>query len=320
MIDIQAFQNIFKNRDRAGFRATKPYAEEESFLSGFDPSMMFGGDEDRYAVQGGNTSATAPPIERRMMKGAGSADSMPGSEEVPVSGLPPGMTEGDLAERDYRNAVNEPVKKQDLWKDILLKGATVASNMFNPQNQLEVKGWGRAKHDKNVQRAGQRMTQIRGLEDANTARDLQKARVRDYANDERFRRDELQRKELRDIARGEYEEDLLTFKREDADRINVWRNRKLDAEIKGDGIKVKQAQEKIDELRRHNKVTEKQAVTNETGRNARDAADRKEALRKWAVTNKISRARFQADLAAQVASKKITQEQADAALADFPAQ
>lgn len=47
---------------------------------------------------------------------------------------------------------------------------------------------------------------------------------------------------------------------------------------------------------------------------------RKESLRKWAIENGVTRAKFQADLAEKVTSGHMTQEQADAALADFPTQ
>ncbi len=46
--------------------------------------------------------------------------------------------------------------------------------------------------------------------------------------------------------------------------------------------------------------------------------NRKERLRKWAVENKVTRAKFDADLKAKVAAGTLSQAQADAMLADFP--
>jgi len=48
--------------------------------------------------------------------------------------------------------------------------------------------------------------------------------------------------------------------------------------------------------------------------------NRKEALRKWAIDNQVTRARFKADLDSKVAKGEITPEAAAAALADFPTQ
>ncbi|HEY8560521.1 MAG TPA: hypothetical protein VIL74_09100 [Pyrinomonadaceae bacterium] len=45
---------------------------------------------------------------------------------------------------------------------------------------------------------------------------------------------------------------------------------------------------------------------------------RRDRLRQWAIQNKVSRAKFKADLDAKVAAAEMSQAQADAALADFP--
>lgn len=49
-----------------------------------------------------------------------------------------------------------------------------------------------------------------------------------------------------------------------------------------------------------------------------NAEDRKLKVRQWALANKVTRAKFKADLADKVSTGKLTQAQADAAIADFP--
>lgn len=73
----------------------------------------------------------------------------------------------------------------------------------------------------------------------------------------------LEHKIKRDEVKALLDQDILDFKVDVANQLAVWRNRKLDADIAGNAVKARQAQEKIDELIRNNKVKDE----NEDNRN-----------------------------------------------------
>lgn len=80
---------------------------------------------------------------------------------------------------------------------------------------------------------------------------------------------EAKRKDLQLALKSQLDQDRLDYNIDTATKLNVWRNRKLDADIEGNETKAKLAQSKIDEIVRHDKQTETQADINEKGRNTR---------------------------------------------------
>ncbi len=64
----------------------------------------------------------------------------------------------------------------------------------------------------------------------------------------------LEQQALRDAVKSQLDQDKLDFSIDVAQKLDVWRNRKLDAEIAGNAVKAKQAQQRIDELIRNNQA------------------------------------------------------------------
>lgn len=95
---------------------------------------------------------------------------------------PPIADAYDQAEGRYINAVNAPIQKQPLWKDILVAAAQTANNFFNPQQSKPVKLWGAMKHDKAVQEAGADLAPLEALYGKERQREAQD---RQWANMER---------------------------------------------------------------------------------------------------------------------------------------
>lgn len=73
------------------------------------------------------------------------------------------------AKFDYETALKSKPGKEKWWKDALVKTAQVVSNMFNPQNQVKVQGYGAMKRDKMIQDAYGRYKPLQDAEDKRIA-------------------------------------------------------------------------------------------------------------------------------------------------------
>lgn len=101
---------------------------------------------------------------------AGAPDTPPGTDpnyNAVLGSRTPGY---DQAQANLVGAINAPIQKQKWWKDGLVKAAEIASNVYqggwgDPRNQMPVEGYGRLKHDRNVNRAFQQYAPLRQLED-----------------------------------------------------------------------------------------------------------------------------------------------------------
>lgn len=65
---------------------------------------------------------------------------------------------------------------------------------------------------------------------------------------------DLERQAKRDAVKAQLEQDKLDFNIDVAQKMAVWRNRKLEADMAGNAVKAKQAQQRIDELIRNNQA------------------------------------------------------------------
>lgn len=139
--------------------------------------------------------------------------------------------------------------------------------------------------------------------------------------------DEVELKKLdQDLRR-----DRLMFDKEKAAELAQLRRDQLAYKKEGDSKNFALAQQRIDELVRNNKVVAEDRDADRASREkiagqrlaqgeqriGQAVVNRKDRLQQWAKQNKMTRARFKTSLDAQVSAGKITQEQANAALADF---
>lgn len=84
-----------------------------------------------------------------------------------------------IAKQRYEQALSSPVDKSKGWQNILVKLAAVANNVFNPQHQMPVEGWGEVKHDQRVEDAAKVFGPLQQLADVETKRKLVAAQTAD---------------------------------------------------------------------------------------------------------------------------------------------
>lgn len=121
----------------------------------------------------------------------------------------------DEARSEYESAINAPVKKKAAWKDALFKAATIASNMFNPQNQLPVIGLGRAQYNQKAQRAYEKLAPLDALKDKDAARQYKQKQIENIDADNQYQRDRLKsnEQEKSEARRGRALSKVVSLKR-----------------------------------------------------------------------------------------------------------
>lgn len=183
------------------------------------------------------------------------------------------------AKFDYETALKSKPGKEKWWKDALVKTAQVVSNMFNPQNQVKVQGYGAMKRDKMIQDAYGRYKPLQDAEDKRIADVYKRKQIENVDVDNQRQQMEVERKAKADAARNKYYEGLLEDKAkgrelqetqvEDLKRYRDWL-------IQSGDEKNIQTARRIDETIRNNKVNnglrERQVSAMET--RAKLAADK----------------------------------------------
>lgn len=183
------------------------------------------------------------------------------------------------AKFDYETALKSKPGKEKWWKDALVKTAQVVSNMFNPQNQVKVQGYGAMKRDKMIQDAYGRYKPLQDAEDKRIADVYKRKQIENVDVDNQRQQMEVERKTKADAARNKYYEGLLEDKAkgrelqetqvEDLKRYRDWL-------IQSGDEKNIQTARRIDETIRNNKVNnglrERQVSAMET--RAKLAADK----------------------------------------------
>lgn len=165
----------------------------------------------------------------------------------------------NTAETRYADAVNAPVPKAKWWKDLLAIGGAVASNVANPRNQVEVKGWNRLKHDKNIQRALAELQPLEQLQKIGQDRVLKNAQILDTLAKPGDRDIEAQRKADKDAVDAEYKDNLIGLGKFKADNIKTYREQIVELRHRGADQadkRIKALNDRIEEEKRHNKATE----------------------------------------------------------------
>lgn len=152
----------------------------------------------------------------------------------PFSQQPEKLSPYDQARSNYEGAINEPVKKMKPWQDALFKGATIFSNMMNPNNQLPVQGYGRAKHNQGVQRAYDQYAPQRKLEETRQGDVARQSVINDRETDNTRMQSDLQRKTDEGNRKYEMQVKTLDWKKEDKDRYRDLEDLKYEAKNKND--------------------------------------------------------------------------------------
>lgn len=196
---------------------------------------------------------------------------------------------------DYWNGVRDnPVNQDKGWKGLIKElaenfafGLSKAQPGMNVAQALSLgatgagagffnKGW-------NEQRRAEQEIPIaqERLDNATNQQAKEAQIVNAEARPEQVRL-ERERKAAKDDITRQYNEDRVRLGKEKADDIKFYRERVLDLQERGYDQKDKQlvqAQQRLNELMRHNKATEGQAQVNERGRQVRfDTAERSKAL------------------------------------------
>lgn len=87
------------------------------------------------------------------------------------------------AQDAYLAAVAEPVKKSKWWKNLGIIGAEIASNVFNPGNQVPIRSWGGLKKDSHVRSALEHLRPLLDLQKVEQDRDYRKAQTKNIYDD-----------------------------------------------------------------------------------------------------------------------------------------
>ncbi len=185
-----------------------------------------------------------------------------------------------IAQGAYVNAVNAPIVKQSLWKDIGARGLGALNAFvkgYRGQDNIEpAEGWGAIKHDNAVRGAAKTLGQleqqqqyetVQGQARANIGKTLLEPQIQQQANMVRLA-------SAQNLA--DYREKLLTQKNlTDSQRNDLLKekNRLQAAGIKQNAQKIKQIDDKLNETVRHNKALEGQGMVNELGRITRSATE-----------------------------------------------
>ena len=173
-----ALNDYFSRRGRAGFSMFKPYEiaipedqqqqpqqEEQggiaAALTQALPAILNSkrGKENEGAPRAGDVQGRPSPT------GTDEYDVNAEAQDYFQQRQRPKPSRYEGARTEYETALNAPIKKMKPWQDGLYKAAIIASNIFNPQNQQEVVGYGRAKYNRNLERASGKYAAESQIED-----------------------------------------------------------------------------------------------------------------------------------------------------------
>lgn len=107
-------------------------------------------------------TSTDPPKYDRWGDKIKYGNDLPEDGGITGRGRPPIEDAYNEAQSRYINAVNKPVTKQPLWKDILAAGIQTLDNWAN-RKSTPVKLWGTLQHDKEVDAAGRALAPLDAL-------------------------------------------------------------------------------------------------------------------------------------------------------------
>lgn len=182
-----------------------------------------------------------------------------------AGGRPPIEDAYNQAQTRYINAVNKPITKQPLWKDILAAGIQTLDNWAN-RKSTPVKLWGTLQHDKEVDAAGRALAPLDALYKSEQDKRLRAANINiaegkpELANiKSRQDQEKIDLAEFKAINDADYKRNLIRLgdskAKEVADnnlRIFELRKRGLDQNDK----RIQILEERNAEIMRHNQVTE----------------------------------------------------------------
>jgi hypothetical protein len=232
-------------------------------------TMTLGGLQSNPVAQGIADQPSNVPVENDGRVVPGQPVMQSGVMERPPMSIDPRLAQ---AREAHAAAVDAPIEKQSKWKDFGAYAIQAANAFFN-KDTAPIVGYGKIKHDIGVRRAGERLAPLEAQQKVQLDEQAKMTGIDNIRTDNVRQAQAQEHKIKRDELKLILDQDTLDFKKDVADKLAVWRNRKLDADIQGNVVKGKQAQQRIDELVRNNKATEagrtERATMKEGGANRR---------------------------------------------------
>ena len=180
------------------------------------------------------------------------------------------------AKFDYETALKSKPGKEKWWKDALVKTAQVVSNMFNPQNQVKVQGYGAMKRDKMIQDAYGRYKPLQDAEDKRIADVYKRKQIENVDVDNQRQQMEVERKRIADANRAKDYEGVRDDKRkgrelreQEIEGLKEYRKFLIENGTRNTDAKIRQIDERLKDYDLDRQSRETIARMTEAGRNAR---------------------------------------------------
>lgn len=263
-----AYSNPYQKRGYAGFGALKPLQleapvrrqqeeEQPSWMSAIAQALpaAIGGVKGMMNKDVPALTDTAKVIEGLPNKNIGEMGTMENAQRL-MAPQEKQLSPYERARGEYESAINAPVEKKSWWKDALYKGAVIASNMFNPQNQLPVVGLGRAQKTRDIGRAAETFAPMRQLEEQRQADERNQSVIQDrQADNQRLQQRDQQRADM-EARTIDLKERTQSWKQEDRDKYYEWERVKQTAKQSNDDRTYELAVRKQTEIERNNVASE----------------------------------------------------------------
>lgn len=201
----------------------------------------------------------------------------PGPEDLTQYEQPMEAMSGlENAKFDYETALKSKPGKEKWWKDALVKTAQVVSNMFNPQNQVKVQGYGAMKRDKMIQDAYGRYKPLQDAEDKRVADAYRQKQIENIDRDNTRQEADVERKRIADANKAKYYEGVLDDKRkgrelreQEIEGLKEYRKFLIENGTRNTDAKIRQIDERLKDYDLDRQSRETIARMTEAGRNAR---------------------------------------------------